>query len=124
MYKCIYCNAELTWGGDLDAEDVWDEEYKGRLYSNYSCPACGAEVFAISPEESLWEKIKQKQEENMRPVNDIVKSIQHKAAQLSKAEARFAEDGTTFNGNNMYQTRNALNALARELLNATEYEND
>ena len=52
MPKCFYCDTELIWGADFDAEEIYgegDEETAGRIVSTYTCPHCGAEYEVLQP---------------------------------------------------------------------------
>lgn len=53
MYKCFFCQHELRWESDFDAEEVYDNaeelEIKGRVVSYFTCPVCGAQYEVVQP---------------------------------------------------------------------------
>lgn len=56
--KCVFCEAELIWNSDENAEDIFDnEELVNRVLSSYTCPKCGAEYEIISPDPGKWENL-------------------------------------------------------------------
>ena len=51
MPKCFYCDTELIWGADFDADEIYeeDEDTAGRIVTTYTCHHCGAEYEVLQP---------------------------------------------------------------------------
>ena len=47
MGECFFCNTEVIWQSDFDAEELGREE-EG-IVSFYTCPECGSEYEVFQP---------------------------------------------------------------------------
>ena len=49
MFRCFFCNHELGWDNDFDADEMYGDDFKGRIVSLYTCRNCGAEYEVLTP---------------------------------------------------------------------------
>jgi len=59
--KCFYCNAEVIWQNDYDAEDV-NEESEYTIISMYDCKECNTwyEVYSHKKEKNGLARVQSK----------------------------------------------------------------